>query len=571
MWQYKVSSPLPSSRFVQVCFTAPVDADRTTVCLPLWRPGRYELGNFAKNVRDFKVTDENGAPLAFSKTEKSSWEIITANAKQLSVSFNYYAAQPDAGACWTDETLLYINPVHCMPYLPGELHTACELTIDVPNNWTIACGLPKMDENKLLTKDFHELVDSPFFAGTELQHDSYSVNGINFHIWIHGNAKPDFEKIKKDFEGFTKVQLAMMDSFPVKDYHFLILTLPYRFYHGVEHITSTVLALGPGYALMEPELYNDLMGVASHELFHVWNVKTLRPVDFNEYDYSGENYSRLGWVYEGFTTYYGDLFLARSGFFSKNDWFAEVNARFQKHFDNDARFRYSVADSSFDTWLDGYVPGIPYRKTNIYDEGSVIAMMLDLYIRRASQQKNSLDTLFKRLYNDFAPHHRGYREQDVKAIAIELSDDGVKTIFEKHIDGIDSYEPLLNELLSFVGCYVSRIPAKNTQEKCFGFKTIQEGGIAKVSTVYPGSLAEIAGLAKDDEIAAVNGWKVEGNLSDLLKLNSTVELIVFSQKKLKSFTLVSSDKRYFDTVKIESITDASEAQKAAFKNWTNLS
>lgn len=570
MWQYKISSALPSSRFIEVRFTAPVSANSTTVCLPLWRPGRYELGNFAKNVRDFKVTDENGIFLSFVKSEKSSWVISTVNVKQIVVSFSYYAAQADAGACWTDDTLLYVNPVHCMPYLPGELHTACELTIDVPANWTIACGLPKKSKNVLLANNFHELVDSPFFAGTELKSDIYTVNTINFNIWIHGNAKPDFEKIKRDFEGFTKVQLEMMRSFPVKEYHFLILTLPYRFYHGVEHITSTVLALGPGYALMEPEMYNDLMGIASHELFHVWNVKTLRPVDFNEYDYSSENYSRLGWVYEGFTTYYGDLFLARSGFFKKVDWFAEVNTRLQKHFDNDARFRYSVADSSFDTWLDGYVPGIPYRKTNIYDEGSIIALMLDLYIRRASNQKNSLDTLFKRLYNDFAPHHRGYREQDVKAIATDLSDEGVNVIFEKHISGVESYEPLLNELLNFAGCYISRIPAKLTQERDYGFRTMQEGGLTKVVAVYPGSIAEQAGLAKEDEIAAVSGWKVESNLSDLLKQNGVVKLIIFSQKKMKVINLASTEKRYFDTVKIESITDATEAQKAAFKNWTNL-
>ena len=321
---------------------------------------------------------------------------------------------------------------------------------------------------------------------------------------------------------------------------------------------------------MKPEFYKELLGVASHELFHTWNVKTLRPKDFVQYDYSQENYSRLGWVYEGFTTYYGDLFLARSGFFTMQDWFAEVNVRLQKHFDNDARFRYSVADSSFDTWLDGYVPGAPHRKTNIYDEGSIIAMMLDLYLRRASKNLNSLDTLFKKLYDDFSGHHRGYQTEDILNLAIEMSDAGVKIIFDDYIHGTKNTESFLNELLHEVGCYVSRIPAKNTQERCFGFKTIQEQGNTKVGSIYPGSLAELAGLAKDDEIAAVNGWKVESNLSDLLQLYNIVDLTVFSQKKMKSINLVASDNRYFDTIKLGTITDASEAQKAAFKSWTNL-
>jgi predicted metalloprotease with PDZ domain len=247
-----------------------------------------------------------------------------------------------------------------------------------------------------------------------------------------------------------------------------------------------------------------------------------------------------------------------------------VNVRLQKHFDNDARFRYSVADSSFDTWLDGYVPGAPHRKTNIYDEGSIIAMMLDLYIRRASKNLNSLDTLFKKLYDDFSGHHRGYQTEDILNLAIEMSDAGVKIIFDDYIHGNKNAEPLLNELLHEVGCYVSRIPAKNTHERCFGFKTIQEAGITKVANVYPGSLAELAGLAKDDEIAAVNGWKVESNLNDLLQLFNIVELTVFSQKKMKSINLAASEKRYFDTIKMGTITDASEAQKAAFKSWTNL-
>jgi hypothetical protein len=160
--------------------------------------------------------------------------------------------------------------------------------------------------------------------------------------------------------------------------------------------------------------------------------------------------------------------------------------------------------------------------------------------------------------------------EDILNLAIEMSDAGVKIIFDDYIHGTKNTETFLNELLHEVGCYVSRIPAKNAQERCFGFKTIQEQGVTKVASIYPGSLAELAGLAKEDEIAAVNGWKVENNLNDLLQLSNDVELTVFSQKKMKSINLVSSDQRYFDTVKMNSMTDASEAQKNAFKNWTNL-
>lgn len=570
MWHYQITSPNPASRYIQVTFKASVNTETSEVRLPKWRPGRYELGNFAKNVRDFSIVDEQGKKVAFEKSGSHSWLVSTAACNEISITFNYYANQLDAGACFTDTDFLYVNPVHCMPYLEGMLHTECVLTIDVDVEWEIACGLKPLSKNVLHAPSYHDLVDSPFIASASMKHDSFVVNDVKFHLWFQGEVNPDFEKIKKDFVAYTQKQFEMMNTFPVAEYHYLILITPYRFYHGVEHTTSTVLALGPGYSLMKPEFYKELLGVASHELFHTWNVKTLRPKDFVQYDYSQENYSRLGWVYEGFTTYYGDLFLARSGFFSMQDWFAEVNVRLQKHFDNDARFRYSVADSSFDTWLDGYVPGAPHRKTNIYDEGSIIAMMLDLYIRRASKNLNSLDTLFKKLYDDFSGHHRGYQTEDILNLAIEMSDAGVKIIFDDYIHGNINTEPLLNELLHEVGCYITRTPSKNVQERSFGFKTIQDAGITKVANVYPGSLAELAGLAKDDEIAAVNRWKVENNLNDLLQLCNTVELIVFSQKKMKTINMTSSDIRYFDSVKIGNITDASEAQKAAFKSWTNL-
>jgi predicted metalloprotease with PDZ domain len=570
MWQYQITSLNPSSRYIQVTFKASVNSETTEVRLPKWRPGRYELGNFAKNVRDFLIVDDKGNNVEFEKNGSHSWLVQTATCNEIVITFNYYANQLDAGACFTDVDFLYVNPVHCMPYLEGMLHTECVLTIDVDVEWEIACGLKPLSKNVLLAPSYHELVDSPFIASASMKHDVFVVNEVKFHLWFQGEVNPDFEKIKKDFIAYTQKQFEVMGSFPVAEYHYLILITPYRFYHGVEHTTSTVLALGPGYSLMKPEFYKELLGVASHELFHTWNVKTLRPKDFVQYDYSHENYSRLGWVYEGFTTYYGDLFLARSGFFTMQDWFAEVNVRLQKHFDNDARFRYSVADSSFDTWLDGYVPGAPHRKTNIYDEGSIIAMMLDLYLRRASKNLNSLDKLFKKLYDDFSGHHRGYQTEDILNLAIEMSDAGVKNIFDNYIHGNNNTEPFLNELLHEVGCYITRTPSKNAQERCFGFKTIQEAGITKVANVYPGSLAELAGLAKDDEIAAVNGWKVENNLNDLLQLFNTVELTVFSQKKMKSINLVVSEKRYFDTIKMGTITDASEAQKAAFKSWTNL-
>ncbi len=571
MWSYHISVKNAAQRLVAVSLTVDANPSGTTeFCLPRWRPGRYELGNFAKNLTGFSAKDESGKLLSFHKSGVHTWLVNSGESTKVTVAYTYYAAQPDAGACWTDERMLYVNPVHCCMYVPGLLHTTCEVQLEVPNHWQIATSMKVKGPQHFLAADFHELVDSPFFASSDLQHDQYEVNGKLFHIWFQGDCAPDWTRLKKDFREFTQLQLDMMGSFPVNDYHFLILVLPFRFYHGVEHVGSTVLALGPGYKLMEKELYDDLLGVASHELFHVWNVKTLRPADFNEYDYSCENYSKLGWVYEGFTTYYGDLFLARSGYFSAPGFFNELNARLQKHSDNAGKWNLGVADSSFETWLDGYVPGVPNRKTSIYDEGAMIALLLDLQIRKQSKGKLSLDDLFRRLYTDFSlPRGTGYRETDLCMLAHEMGGDAAVDIIQQLAGKATDYTARLQEMLSEVGCYIARTPSKNLQEKHFGLRTVQDGGVTKVVAIWPGSPADKAGLAKDDELVSCNDWKIENNLSDLLAATPAKEAIlgVFSQRKWKTVQLTQSDTSYYATLRIEAIQDATAEQRAAFTQW----
>ncbi|MBK7963868.1 MAG: hypothetical protein IPK10_00095 [Bacteroidetes bacterium] len=248
-----------------------------------------------------------------------------------------------------------------------------------------------------------------------------------------------------------------------------------------------------------------------------------------------------------------------------------MNQRIQKHKDNYGRFKSSVAESSFDTWLDGYVPGVPARKTSIYDEGSLVALMLDLYIRRASKGKNSLDDLYVHLFHDFSSNENGYRESDILRLAISLSNKGVEEIFNQAIHARKFDEVLLQELLHVVGCWLSTSPSKKAHEQLYGLRVIVEGGITKVATVLPGSPAEIAGIAKDDEISSCNGWKVEGNLSELCVLkDGSAKMTIFSLKKEKQVTLERSSQTWFATLQVVKIEDADPFARELFTAWTNL-
>jgi predicted metalloprotease with PDZ domain len=572
MWTYEFACSNPSSRYLEIVFRAAAEPSGITeIALPKWRPGRYELGNFAKNIGKLKIADENGKLLSFEKTSSHQWQIQSGKAKQVVVTYTYFASQADAGACWTDDTLMYINPVHCCFYVPGKLNTPCVLRLQIPEEWTVVSSMKVLLKRELKAADYHELVDSPFMAAAEIQHKKYTVGSTNFHIWLQGDCKPEWARIISDFKAFTEVQLGMMKSFPVKDYHFMVLLLPYAFYHGVEHTASTVLALGPGYKLMQKSMYDDLLGVASHELFHAWNVKTLRPRDFAVYDYAAENYSRLGWVYEGFTTYYGDLFLSRSGYFRKEEFLSELNSRLQRHMDSAGRLNQSVSDSSFDTWLDGYVPGVPHRKTSIYDEGSLIALMIDLYIRRACGGNFSLDDLFRQLYDEFSKDNLGYREQDVRVLAAALSDEFVNRIFDLHVRKTGTYLPMLQDLLESVGCYISEQPAQNSFERAFGFKVLNEGGVLKIAAVFPGSPAEKAGLAKDDELVHVNGYKIESDLHDkvsyALQGQNSIVLGLFSRRQFRILKLRKTEKHYYSRYVITMQSDCTKKQQQQRTQW----
>lgn len=579
MITYTFSTPIPSSHYIEIeMLIDNLPGDELILQLPSWRPGRYELGNFARNIQKFKVMDaeaSGGNEIPFQKITKDCWKVSLLRGQggnrsggEARILYNYYAFQPDAGGCLLDESQLYVNPVHCCLFIPGRMHEEHRIRLNIPAEYKVACSMNQPEKNILSAKDFDELADSPFIASPSLQHDFYEVNKVKFHFWLQGSCKPEWNKLKEDFKNFTEVQLTMMNDFPFDEYHFLVLALPNKFYHGVEHLKSTVLALGPAHELMEGELYNELMGVASHELFHTWNVKTIRPADMLPYAYTKENYSRLGWVYEGFTTYYGDLFLVRSGFFSAQQFLDEISVRLQKHLDNYGRFNYSVAQSSFDTWLDGYVAGVPWRKTSIYDEGSLIAMMLDLMIRLETKYEKSLDDVMRSLYNDFGKQNIGYREKDVKILVENMLGRKADDFFARYINGTISYDSLFAELFKAAGGSIQYVPAKNMYETKYGFKILQEQETARITLIAPGSPAEQSGLSRDDEIISVNGMKLENNLNDLSALSEKeITLELFRNRELITKTLVAGVKEFFPLVKLSLNAEADEKQKKFIAEW----
>ncbi|MFT6844439.1 MAG: putative metalloprotease with PDZ domain [Flavobacteriales bacterium] len=514
MIHYQLSANQLSNHWLSIAVTFPtINKNLLVVQLPSWRPGRYELGNFAKNVRSFKVVNGKGECLEHLKTSKDAWEITCENENEIIIQYEYFSAELNAGSTYIDEYQIYVNPVNCLIYDIDSMDIPCSLSLpDYGKDWSLAVGLDKNEKGDLLANNIHELLDSPFIYGNQMQKAQFESNGAMIHLWFHGICKPNYEQLESDFKKFISVQFNLFGEFAFKDnYHFLFHVVPYSAFHGVEHTNNTVIYLGPSYSLNIKDTHHSLLGISSHELFHSWNVKAIRPTEMHPYNYSAENYTKLGYVTEGFTTYYGDLILWRSDVWTNETYLNVLAMLITKHLHNFGRFNYSVAESSYDTWLDGYQAGAPDRKTSIYTEGAMVALLLDIHIIIHSNNKQSLDDIMRELYK--TSKSRGYTEDDLKSLAEKFGGKEGLNLLEKAVYGKEDLMPLITEYLSKVGVDLSLTPLETCETK-FGFKFMPEGEHARVVALYPNSIADKAGLVVGDLITRVNNISLKKDCNE---------------------------------------------------------
>ena len=567
MVKYSFSSENPSQQYISIKATFSVNSKMTKVQLPSWRPGRYELGNFAKNVKGFRIFDQNNKAVSFKKLVKDAWQVDTDGKTEIRVEYSSFAAELNAGSTFLNAEQLYVNPVNCCVFTEETKEEPVELELTIPTDWKIA-GSMKQEGTVLSASNFEELADSPFICSNSLQYNQYEVNGTIFHLWLNGEVKPDWKRLIKDFKAFTAKQLDKFLEFPVPEYHFLIHILPYKAYHGVEHQRSTVITIGPSYEVFA-SLYKELLGVSSHELYHTWNVKAIRPADMYPYDFTKENYSELGYICEEVTTYMGDLMLYKSGVFSLDQYLLEMNKQLQKHFDNHGRFNYSVAESSFDTWLDGYVPGAPARKVSIYTEGCLLAFVTDVMILEATESKFGLDTVMQRLYFDYYLKGKGVSEADYKFVLEKVSGISFDAFFEDFVHGNRPYESILTDAFDFIGLELHHKPSQFYSHGRLGFKTIPQGQNFIIKVIYTGSPANLGGLMLEDEIIAVNGYACIGELDKWLKYfdNDLKHITVLRAGRIIQMTLPEVDRNFYMEYEVKPLPKMNTPQIKAFDTW----
>lgn len=560
---YSFSANNRGGKFLDIEFVIEnINETEIFVQLPAWRPGRYQIENFAKNIQKFEVKSFNNRLLKFEKVSKDCWKIYVGKTKKIKIVYNYYANQLNAGSTWIDDHQIYINPINCCLFVVGRENERFKLNLKNFNHSKTAISLPKK-QGYYIAENFDILVDSPFILSDSIQSNSYEVKGTKFTLWFQGECRPPWVKIIRDFKKFTKEQLTVFGSFPFDEYHFFYQILPYKAYHGVEHKNNSVISFGPGYSVFDGENYEEFLGVSSHELFHAWNVKTIRPADMTPYDYTKENYTRMGYLTEGFTTYYGDLMLKRSGVFSINQYLKQINKILDRHFLNYGTQNLSVADSSFDTWLDGYEKGIPNRKSSIYIEGCLLAILTDLIIRKKSKSKKSLDDIMRIFFNNYGKNERGILELDFKLEIEKLGGEEFKKIWENHFNGINDIYISFKKNLKLFGIKV--LKKQNSKILASNYGVVTQNQSSNVLFVAPGSPAEKEGINIGDEIIAINNVQIQkGDVNEWAKyFGGKIKLTVKKDSMIKEIELNHSTKSYFPKVKLA----LSSSNNSELKKW----
>lgn len=483
---------------------------QVNLIMPVWAPGSYLIREFSRHVQDFAVSDAaGGKPLRWQKTNKNTWRVETGGAKELRVTYQVYANDLSVRTNDLNDRHAHWNNVGLLMYPEGHLDKPSTLRVVPFGDWKVATGLSVVpgQANTFRAENFDVLYDAPVEAG-RFKTLSFEVRGVPHHIVMDGEGSYDMERIRRDTQKITEAQVALMGDIPYRDYTFLLHA------HtsdggGLEHLNSTSIIFERN-SLRFPAAYQNFLSIVSHELFHVWNVKRIRPDALGPFDYSRENYTRLLWVAEGITDYYGHLMLRRAGVISDEEYLGTLSGMIDAVQSKPGRFEMSVEEASFDAWIKYYRQDENAVNSQIsyYDKGHLLGLLLDLEIRKLSGGAKSLDDVMRYLYAEFYKKNRNYTPEDFQRAAETVAGSSLENFFARYVRGREELD--YNAALSVVGRQLGAAdPTKPLVERpSFGADLSQQGDRLVVTRVYSGTAAYDQGLNSGDQVVALDGMRV---------------------------------------------------------------
>lgn len=553
-------------RFEVRCVVESPDPTGQRFALPAWIPGSYLIRDFARNIVSIRA-EAGGKPVALEKTDKHTWR--AASLKQpaaLTVVIEVYAWDLSVRGAHFDETHAFFNGTSTFLRVIGQEDAPCLVDIQPPEgerykDWRVATAMTPAQAGGdrrgkakrhgfglYCAENYDELIDHPVEMG-HFSHATFEACGVPHEVVITGRHDCDMSRLCRDLKRICEWQIRFFgEPAPMSRYVFLVTAVG-NGYGGLEHRASTALLCSRNdlpFAGMSglPEGYRTFLGLCSHEYFHTWNVKRIKPAAFTPYDLERENYTTLLWAFEGFTSYYDDLALLRSGAIELKDWLDLMAKTISNVLRTPGRLKQSLAESSFDAWSKFYRPdeNTPNAVVSYYAKGALFALALDLTLRAKTDGRVALDDVMRALWERHGKTGIGVGEDDIRRIAEECSGLKLKRLFADGVSG--THDLPLRKLLAPFGVDLTLEVTAAAKTPSLGVKINAEANVAneiRLATVFDGGAAQTAGLAAGDALVAVDGLRVTPSTLDKLlarhQPGDTVRIHAFRRDELMEFTV----------------------------------
>lgn len=566
MLEYVLRVHDQSAHVFAVSLTLDKPAPQQRVSLPVWTPGSYVVREFARHLFELNAI-QHGHPVAVRQLDKCTWE-AACDPKAGAVTFSWciYAFDTSVRAAYLDAQYGFINGASVFLYAHGREHESVQLTLTAPQTgkssgsampdaWQAICALPtqKIDVRGFgvyKAEDYDELIDSPITLGS-FWRGAFRAGGIT-HLFAVSGAPVAFDgkRLLADAKRICEAEIRFWHGEkgtpPFKRYVFMLNVMG-QGYGGLEHRASTALLCQRSSlprqgerksASLRPE-YQTLLGLISHEYFHAWNVKRMRPIALKQFDYARENYTELLWFFEGFTSYYDDLLLRQAGLIRAEEYLKQLAANMDAVEATPGRKRQSVAQASFDAWIKYYRPdeNTPNATVSYYRKGALVALCLDLTLRL--EGRGTLDAVMRALWN--ASKGGPISEQDIAAALAHI---GGRSFARELRAWVHKRAELpVEKLLRAAGLEVSFAPPVLATQLGLVVKETPSG--VTVHAVNDGGAAQRAGVAAGDELVAVNNWRLKmlNVWPDVVPANDrNVQLLVARDGRLLSLAMDVSSK-----------------------------
>jgi predicted metalloprotease with PDZ domain len=538
--------------------------------LPAWVPGSYMIREFSRHIVHIEAAGQD-KPLALTKIDKATWQAAPAGGP-ITLTYRLYAWDLSVRAAHLDETHGFFNGSSVFLVAIGREDRACEVEILPPAgthfaDWRVATSLTPREPadtpsapkafGHYRAANYDELIDHPVEMGT-FTHASFEACGVTHHIAITGRHRADMNRLCADLKRICEWQIKLFEpetaAAPMREYWFLVMAVGDG-YGGLEHRASTALIcnrddLPSALQANDKKVgngYRRFLGLASHEYFHTWNVKRIKPAAFVPYDLSRENYTQQLWFFEGFTSYYDDLALVRTGLVDHLAYLEMIAENIGRVTSQAGRLNQSVAESSFDAWVKYYRQdeNSPNAIVSYYQKGSMIGMALDLTIRQRTGGAKSLDDVMRALWGQYGQTGIGVPEGGVEALASAVAGIDLRSFFDQAVHGTADID--LATLFSGVAIEMQwKVPGQQKADDpapaSLGAKIGSEAnGDAKLAQVFDGGAAQLAGLSAGDLVVAVDGLRVTaGTLDRRIKsyaAGSVVAFTTFRRDELMNFNV----------------------------------